>query len=202
MITRLMAENRKGNKPWFTIYPFVEELGAQCSSKPNGVSLVDVGGNRGADILEFRKTYPDFPGRLVLQDLPETIAQIDKSIMQDVELQTYDFFTPQPVEKATAYFWRWIVHDWDDEQTRKFLSNTVKVMDKDSRLLLEEFVLPDMGCDAKTSHLDILMMLYHSGLERTRSQWISLLESCGLTVVKIWTRPDTDSSVIECKLQQ
>lgn len=165
-----MAENRKGNKPWYTIYPFAEELGALCTSDPTRVSLVDVGGNRGADILEFHKTYPDFPGRLVLQDLPETIAQVDQSAMEGIELQAYDFFTPQPIPRARAYFWRWIVHDWDDDNTRKFLSNTVKVMDQDSRLLLEEFVLPDTGCDAKTSHLDILMMLYHSGLERTLMQ--------------------------------
>lgn len=195
----LMAENRKGNKPWFTIYPFLDQLGASCSK--DAVSLVDVGGNRGADILEFRNTYPDLPGRLILQDLPETIAQVDQSKMNGIEVQPYDFFTPQPVKGAKAYFWRWIVHDWDDESTKRFLSNTVEVMSLDSRLLLEEFVLPDVGCDAKTSHLDILMMLYHSGLERTLSQWTTLLEACGLKVVKVWTRSDTDSSILECMLR-
>lgn len=196
-----MRENRKGNKPWFTIYPFANELGKSCSNADN-VLLVDIGGNRGADILEFHQTHPDLAGRLILQDLPETISNVDKSIMDGIELQPYDFFTPQPVKGAKAYFWRWILHDWDDGNIRKFLSNTVEAMHPDSRLLLEEFVLPEMGCDVKTSHLDIMMMVYHSGMERTLSQWTTLLDSCGLHIVKVWNRPDTDSSVLECRLKQ
>lgn len=195
----LMRENRSGNKPWFTIYPFAAEMGAACQDA-NEVLLVDIGGNRGADILDFHQTHPDLPGRLILQDLPETIANVDKAAMSGIELQPYDFFTPQPVQGAKAYFWRWILHDWDDASIRKFLDNTIQAMSADSRLLIEEFVLPDTGADAKASHLDIMMMLYHSGMERTLSQWQALLTSCGLRIVKVWTRPDTDSSVLECKV--
>ncbi|GIZ44061.1 hypothetical protein CKM354_000727000 [Cercospora kikuchii] len=194
----LMRENRKGNKPWFTIFPFAQQIGAACKSTEE-VLLVDVGGNRGADILDFHKANPDLAGRLVLQDLPETIANVDRSIMDGIDLQPYDFFTPQPVKGAKAYFWRWILHDWDDDSIRKFLGNTIQAMDADSRLLIEEFVLPDTGADVKTSHLDIMMMLYHSGMERTLSQWKELLTSCGVDIVKVWTRPDTDSSVLECR---
>ncbi|KAI5360201.1 putative O-methyltransferase domain, S-adenosyl-L-methionine-dependent methyltransferase [Septoria linicola] len=195
----LMKENRRGNKPWFTIFPFAEQVGNNCKS-PDEVLLVDVGGNRGADILELHKTHPDLNGRLILQDLPETIANVDRSTMHGIELQAYDFFTPQTVKGARAYFWRWILHDWDDSSIRSFLGNTVQAMSRDSRLLIEEFVLPDTGADVKTSHLDIMMMLYHSGMERTLTQWQMLLKSCGVDIVKIWTRPDTDSSVLECRL--
>lgn len=197
-----MAENRHNNMPWFHIYPFADELGNACKDKSDNVLLVDVGGNRGADILEFRQNHPDMPGRFILQDLPETIEAVYKTAMKGIELQAYDFFTPQPVKGAKAYFWRWILHDWDDENIRKFLSNTVKAMDKDSKLLLEELVLPDTGVDMKCSHLDILMMLYHSGMERSLSQWRALMDSCGLQIVKVWDRPDTDPSILECKLKK
>ncbi|KAG6354382.1 hypothetical protein INS49_004399 [Diaporthe citri] len=34
-----------------------------------------------------------------------------------VELQVHDFFTPQPVKGARAYFTRSVLHDWPDEQS-------------------------------------------------------------------------------------
>ena len=197
-----MVENRAVNIPWFHIYPFGDELGQACSSGPDDVLLVDVGGNRGADILEFRQAHPNLPGRLILQELPETIAAVDEASMADIELQSYDFFTPQPVKGAKAYFWRWILHNWDDESIRTFLSNTVEVMNQDSKVLIEEYVLPDVGVDIKCSSHDILMMLYHSGMERSLSQWSALMDSCGLEIVKVWTRPDTDPSILECRLKQ
>lgn len=199
---RLMVENRAVNVPWFHIYPFADELGQACSNNPGDVLLVDVGGNRGADILELRQAYPTMLGRLILQELPETIAAVDKSSMADIELQAYDFFTPQPVKGAKAYFWRWILHNWDDDNIRVFLSKTVQVMNEDSKILIEEYVLPDIGVDIKCSSHDILMMLYHSGMERSLSQWRALLDSCGLEIVKVWTRPDTDPSILECRLKQ
>lgn len=135
-----------GNKSWFTIYPFAEQIGRACSDNPDGILLVDVGGNRGADILDFHNSHGDLSGRLVLQDLPETIAQVDKSAMAGIELQPYDFFTPQPVKGAAAYFWRFILHDWDDDNIRKFLPNTVEAMGPESRLLIEEFVVSSTSC--------------------------------------------------------
>lgn len=197
-----MRELRKGNKSWFAIYPFADEIGQACQSSPDDVLLVDVGGNRGADILDFHKSHGDLSGRLVLQDLPETIAQVEQSAMAGIELQPYDFFEPQPVEGAAAYFWKFILHDWDDESIHKFLPNTVQAMGAESRLLIEEFVLPDTGADLKTSHLDIMMMVYHSGMERTLTQWEMLLDSCGLRIAKVWNRTDTDSSVLECRLKE
>lgn len=198
----LMGQNRIWNLPWYQIYPFADEMGKACESSPDDVLLVDIGGNRGLDILDFHKAYPNLPGRLVLQDLPETIDAVDASTMGKIELKPYNFYTPQEVKGAKAYFWRWVLHDFGDDEVRKFLTNTVRVMGPDSRMLIEELVVPETRADTKTSHLDILMMLYHSGMERTLTQWTSLLSSCGLDIVKVWSRPDTDSSVLECRLKQ
>lgn len=196
----LMRENRRGNRPWFTIFPFAEEISATAPDDDDDfVLLVDVGGNRGADLLDFHRAHRTLPGRRVLQDLPETVARVDRTALEGIDVQAYDFFTPQPVRGATAYFWRWILHDWDDASIRVFLGHTVRAMGPRSRLLIEEFVLPDTAADVKMGHLDVLMMLYHSGMERTQTQWRTLLESCGVDVVKVWTRPDTDSSVLECR---
>ena len=37
-------------------------------------ALVDVGGGIGTDVIEFRRRYPQFPGRIILQELAGVIA--------------------------------------------------------------------------------------------------------------------------------
>lgn len=97
----LMAENRRFNMPWFEIYPAEEKLGRLLSKDSQDVLLVDVGGNRGLDIVEFKQKCPNIPGRFVLQDLPETISQVKAENMHGVEPMEYNFFTPQTIKGAT-----------------------------------------------------------------------------------------------------
>lgn len=75
-------------------------------------------------------------------------------------------------------------------------------MDKNSRLLINEFVLPNTGADQLQASLDIMMMTLVSGLERTEMQWQSLLESVGLEIVKIWSIMPEIEAVIETRLKE
>lgn len=100
----LMAARRDGSRPdWFQIYPAAEELGGYPEDGGAGAALlVDVGGNHGYAMAKFRQQYPQVKGRYVLQDLPESIAGIEKPL-DSIEVMAYDFFTPQPV-KGTSIF--------------------------------------------------------------------------------------------------
>lgn len=99
------------------------------------------------------------------------------------------------------YFFRGILHDWSDQKCEQLLGNTIKAMEKEySRLLINEFVLPDTDCDLHPALLDIMMMTLACGVERTERQWRGLLESVGLEIVKIWSSPGVES-VIETKLK-
>lgn len=61
--------------------------------------LVDMGGSVGHDLSEFRRKWPQASGRLVLQDLPEVVAQAKTmSLHPSIELMEHDFFTEQPVK--------------------------------------------------------------------------------------------------------
>ena len=74
-------------------------------------------------------------------------------------------------------------------------------MEKDySRLLINDFVLPDTGCDPHPALLDIMMMSLVCGAERTEKQWRKLLDSVGLEIVNIWRSPGAES-LIETKLK-
>ena len=67
----------------------------------------------------------------------------------------YDFFTPQPIKGARIYLFRSVCHDWDDEKSIELLRNTVDAMDPSySRLLIDEWVLPDEGVSQKSASMD------------------------------------------------
>ena len=63
------------------------------SGEDSAVMFVDVGGGYGHEVQEIKKRYPDLPGRMILQDLPETISQITAA--PNTEAMAYNFFTPQ-----------------------------------------------------------------------------------------------------------
>ena len=63
----------------------------------NDVLLVDVGGGRGHDLEALRARHPNLRGRLVLQDLPDTLKEVSE-MENCFETCEYDFFTPQPIQ--------------------------------------------------------------------------------------------------------
>lgn len=56
-----------------------------------------------------------------------------------------------------------------------------------SKILINEWVLPDTGSPLLPALLDIQMLAVLSGMERTQTQWKQLLESVGLEIVKFHT---------------
>ena len=81
---------------WHDKYPAASKLEHISGRGPENVLIVDVGGNQGYDLISFQKQNPNLPGRLILQDLPETLARINLPL-QCIETMAHDFFTPQPV---------------------------------------------------------------------------------------------------------
>lgn len=66
---------------------------------PDDVLIVDMGGNIGHDLSEFKRKWSDAPGRLILQDLPEVIEHAKESNLPSyIEPMAHNFFTEQPVK--------------------------------------------------------------------------------------------------------
>lgn len=161
--------------------------------------IVDVGGGPGQEIIGLKKRHPELPGRYVLQDLPITLDRLDR-VPDGVEKMPYDFFTPQPVTGARAYFLRDIMHNWSDAKCKSILQNVAAAMDKDfSTLLIDQYVLPSIGTDLRAAEMDLLMLLHTSGIQRTVPMWEKLLSSAGLELVKIWRSNSASESVLEVK---
>lgn len=92
---------------------------------------------------------------------------------------------------ARVYFYHHILHDWSDSYCLKILARAAAAMTPGySKLLVHEMVVPEQAASQFQAQLDMTMMAFNSGVERTSRQWRELLEKAGLTVVKFWEPVD------------
>ncbi|KAK7931735.1 hypothetical protein PG985_002447 [Apiospora marii] len=197
---------RQHRPSWTDMYPARERLVAGLKTDGDGdaSAFVDVGGSMGQILQDFRVAVPEYTGRLVLQELPEVIAAAtDKGVGAGgrIELQAHDFFTPQPVRGARAYFMRTVLHDWPDAQCRKILAQLKDAMEPGySRILISDCVVSDQQAAWQHVSMDIFMMNQVSSRERTEREWRALIGSCGLEVTGIYSKGDGNEGLIEVVL--
>lgn len=190
---------------WTNIYPTDEIVaagtasGSDSSSSPRKL-VVDVGGGLGHDLEKFRAKHPDVPqGSLMLQDQPAVVEKA--KVVSPCVAQAYDFFTPEPVKGARAYYVHNILHDWPDDKAVDILRNVASAMEKGySRILLHEIVIEDQNAHPRATLSDLLMMMIFSAGERSEREWRSIISRAGLKITKIWCIPESVESVIEIEL--
>ncbi|CAJ2510507.1 Uu.00g133160.m01.CDS01 [Anthostomella pinea] len=159
----------------------VKELIDGADTSDGSAFLVDIGGSTGHDIEEFLQKHPNAPGRLILEDLPVVIGQIE-SLDEKIERVPHDFYTEQPV-------------------CMKVLARITEAMKPGySKLLINENVIPGRNAAWEATGLDILMMTLLAAKERTEQDWHDLLGAAGLKINKIWTVANGTESLIECEL--
>ena len=185
---------------WFEFYP-VEERLRVTGDEP---LLVDVGGGLGHDLIALKAKFPNIPGKLVVQDLPTVIDHV-KDLPPGIEAMKHDFFSPQPLKDAKAYYLGTVLQDWPDKQVREILKNIKTAMNKDSILLINENVLAEANIPLFPAMLDLSMMAIFSSLGRTRSHFMELLTSAGFKLLKVW-RPKVilpeSGTLFEAALQE
>jgi hypothetical protein len=193
-----MSVTRDGKKPWFDVYPVAERLDV---SSPADAVLVDVGGGKGHDLIAFSQFMAklQMQGTLVLQDQPSAIESVPTEHASSIEIQAHDFFTPQKVIGARAYFLKHILHDWSDEDCVAILTRIRDAMKSGySKILINEIVLPDEKCDSMSAGRDVVMMALLDAKERSREQWGALIEMTGgLAIDSVWPLGFGDGSIIE-----
>ena len=186
---------------WFESPELVKAVLGDANVGKDDVLLVDVGGNGGHDLKAFHNAHPSLPGRLVLQDLPTTICSLDSAALarQGIEAVGHDFFTPQPLHGAKAYYLKMCLHDWPDKQCIEILSQLKPALKSGySRILLDEIVIPEEKAGWFETSLDLLMMMVHSSQERREKEWRNLVDEVGgLRVKQIWDLQGAVGKVIE-----
>lgn len=195
-----MTGQREGRADWLDSFPFDERIVKGFCDRDGEVMLIDVGGARGHEIEAIKKRYPTLPGRLILQDLPDTVAQA--LTVPGMEVLAHDFFTEQPIKGARVYYLRNVLHDWSDDKCQLILSQLASAMTPGySKIILNELVLPDQGCSLVAAQLDISMMAELAATERSESHWHTLVGSAGLKIERIWTEVPESESIIELGLK-
>ena len=95
-VNTFMEGQRDGRNAWFEYYPFQESVAAKVHDHDD-VLIVDVGGGRGHELQALKSTFPGAQGRMVVQDLSETIEGIS-SLAPGIEAMKFNFFNPQPIK--------------------------------------------------------------------------------------------------------
>lgn len=88
-----MRLRRQPDVSWLTVYPVAEEVKNWDSDK---AVFVNIGGGVGHQCAEFKHKFPDAPGKVILQDLPHSIAKALPT--EGVDNMVHDFFEPQPIK--------------------------------------------------------------------------------------------------------
>ncbi|KAF9699383.1 hypothetical protein EKO04_002495 [Ascochyta lentis] len=191
-----------GRQRWFDTdyYPVAERLIAGADTTDGKPFLVDVGGGTGHDINGLRIAFGDkIPGKLILQDRPEIIehAQLDP---RD-EKMSHDFLTEQPVKAARAYFLHSIIQDWTDPINTQILRALLPALQRNySKVLINDFVVPDAGAHWAQTALDWELMASLGARHRTLAEHVVLYEMVGLRVVGVWRHPRSLDALVELEL--
>lgn len=197
-----MTAKTIGMKRWFSVVDLAAIFGLPDQLDPNAALMVDIGGSVGHDILAFENAHEGrFPGKLVLEDLPLVVSTAALPSSSSIEVVAHDFFTPQPVQGAKAYYLHMVLHDWPDDKCREILLNIIPALKKGySKILINDAVIPAKGAGWQETGIDLIMMVCHAATERTEKHWHELLESVGLKIAKIWDCEGSPEKVVEAVL--
>ena len=86
---------RAGALDWLSVFPVEKEVGA-WSAEPDKALFVDIGGSFGHQCIAFKARYPKLPGRIILQDIPQTLEHVKP--IEGVEIMVQNFFEPQVIK--------------------------------------------------------------------------------------------------------
>jgi hypothetical protein len=144
-------------------------------------TIGDIGGGVGHLLAAILKTAPAAKG--VLFDLPEVVAQAKANPNPRITYVGGDFFKDS-IPSCDLYVMMTVIHDWSDEAAVKILRNLRSTARAGARLLLIEAIIDESATGSFPIDLDIEMLVFASGRERTEPQWKSLLETAGFRFLR------------------
>jgi hypothetical protein len=159
-------------------------------------SIVDVGGGHGLLLANILRRNPHMRG--TLYEVPPVIEGARNGpllpLMDRCTLTSGDMFTSVP-GGADAYIMKHIIHDWPDEVCVKILTACRQGVNPGGKLLVADSVIQPGNEFSIGKIMDIQMMLFPGGRERTEEQFRELLAASGWRLNRIISTAASESIV-------
>ncbi len=157
--------------------------------------VVDVGGGDGTLLAALLAAHPELRGTVLEQ--PGTAERARAKLARfggRADALGGSFFDPMPAG-ADAYLLCAILHDWPDAEAGKILHRCAEAVGRDGRVLVVERTGP--GGHAPSTAMDLRMLVFFGGRERTAAEIADLAATVGLDLVE--AHQSNDISVVELR---
>ncbi len=149
--------------------------------------IVDIGGGNGSMLTTLLSHYANMQGTIF--DQPAVIEQTQSSIrsaglQERCDTIAGDFFEMLP-SGGDMYFFKQILHDWDDDSCLKLLRNCRSRMSAGKKILVVEQIIQPGGPGRSALTLDMVMLALFTGHERTEEEFRWLFTSSGFELSRI-----------------
>jgi hypothetical protein len=166
-------------------------------------TLMDVGGGHGLLLAEILKTTPELQG--IVFDMPgvslEGGNQFERAgLSERASIIEGSFFEALPRD-ADGIIMKSIIHDWNDEKACQILENCRDAVGLEGKVLLCEFVLPEINKPGFANLLDLEMLVITGGQERSEREFRKLFKSAGLNLTRIYPT-HSGQSVLEAEVNR
>ena len=159
-------------------------------------SIVDIAGGHGLLLATILQRNPHLKG--TLYEMPHVLEGAAggplKPVMERCTLSSGDMFSSVP-PGADAYIMKHIIHDWPDELCLKILKACRKSVNEGGKLLVVDNVIQPGNDFSPGKFLDLQMLIFPSGSERTEKQFRDLFAAAGWKLNRIIPTAAPDSIV-------
>lgn len=145
-------------------------------------TVVDIGGGQGSFITAILRAYPGIRGILTDLDhaLPEARDYLAANGVADrCEVMAGDFFKDPLPSGGDTYLLAHILHNWNDAQAADILSAVRAAIADNGQVLIVGLVLPDDDAPHWAKDLDIRLLSFLPGGQRTEREYAALLAKAG-----------------------
>jgi SAM-dependent methyltransferase len=155
-------------------------------------TIADIGGGSGTILAAVLEAAPQARGILfelahVLPGAKDYLAT--RGLTERCDLVAGDFFTAVPAG-ADVYLLGSVIHNWDDDDALRILRSVREAITGDGYALFLDFLLPDDDQPHIGKFMDMRMLaVFGGGRERTRAQYLALLDRAGLRADQITALP-------------
>ena len=150
-------------------------------------TIVDVGGGHGQLLGLMLGAAPAADGVLLeraalIGDAERHLREV--GVLDRCRLEAGSFFDAVPGD-GDLYVLRRVVHDFDDKEATALLTTLRRHMPTGATLLLMESVVPPGDGPDFAKSLDLDMLVFVGGRERTGQQYAALLERAGFRMTRV-----------------